>query len=93
MSERDAKMRQDERTNGIIFATDVNIHLALNGKCPPCHKGYPQRHEDCKKALKGLLHAEERIDMEAGFMSHYLYTRCDRCGEIGLIRPDSEGGP
>lgn len=74
--------------NGIWLSTDARIHApasAGNNICLPCRSGsgYPQPHAGCRKG--GFLHAEERFDMEAGFETKYLITRCDQCGKEGLI--------
>jgi hypothetical protein len=71
--------------NGIWLSTDTELHVTVSDgtTCKPCHPGYPKAHEGCRHG--GYLHAAQRFDMEAGFETKYLITRCDKCGKEGLV--------
>lgn len=73
--------------NGIKLDSDNDIHVSGVDTCFYCiaDHDYPHKHE-----CGGLLHAEYRYDMEAGFQSKYIITRCDKCDATNTLSAGTE---
>lgn len=75
----------------LVFSFDEGVHRNAV-PCPACLDGYPKKH-DCAigmRTMAGLLHAEYRISMEAGFTFIYRLERCDSCDYEAFIELKGE---
>lgn len=61
-----------------MFEVDGKEHEVGNIKCPDCWGDYPYRHINCG----GLIHSEFGDENYNG--DYWLYTKCDKCGDIGF---------